>query len=404
MYDGKQKLRDKILADSERCVMCGLCLPHCPTFSIKHNEADSPRGRVLLAKALAKGQLQADDHVRLHIESCLHCLHCERVCPAQVLFGTLIDNTEYYLAEQKQATPLPLWLKLLIASRKLRLVIALLIRLYQRSGAQSWLRSRSLFKRLDIAAWDAMLPKRLSLPIKRTTIGADSTDKTVALFSGCVASICDQNTLAAAEKLLMAVGFKVQFNNKQYCCGAIHQHTGDLKAAHSLMLRNTNAFNPSIPVISCASGCGARLQQYNNELSAHHYDIHSFLLKHAEYLNFNKLSKTVALHTPCSMQNVLAQQQAPMKLLSMIPDLRIVSLTPQTGCCGAAGLQIVKHQSQGNTLADVTIDAMKHSDSEILLTSNIGCAMHLRRRIWLRGLNYKVMHPVVLLYQQLQTP
>ena len=402
MYDATQKLADKILADSDRCVMCGLCLPHCPTFNVKHNEADSPRGRILLAKALAQQQLQADENVRDHIESCLHCLHCERVCPAQVAFGELIDNSRYYLAKKRQATPLPRWLKLLIASHKLCLIIALFIRLYQGSGMQSWLRRRAFFQRLSIASWDAMLPQWSHLPSKRTSERIDSKDKTVALFSGCVGAICDQNTLQVAEKLLNAAGFKIR-SNKQYCCGAIHQHSGNLAYARQLMQKNTKAFPTNMPIVSCASGCGCRLEKYNNELSANHYDIHRFLLKHVQQLNFRELPETVALHTPCSMQNVLKHQQAPIKLLNMIPNLRVVSLKTESGCCGAAGVQILQHQSQGNALADSIIVAMKQSGADILVTSNVGCAMHLRRRIWSRGLNYEVMHPLLLLYRQLQT-
>ena len=404
MYDTTQNLQDEILADSDRCVMCGLCLPHCPTFNIKRNEADSPRGRILLAKALAQQQLDADENVRFHLESCVHCLHCEQVCPAQVPFGKLMDNTIHYLAEQQQATRLPLWLRLLIASRKLCRVLAFFIRLYQRSGIQSWLRRQDFFKRLSIAAGDAMLPKWFDISATKASLEINSNHKTVALFSGCVATISDQNTLKATEQLLVAAGFKVQLNNKQRCCGAIHQHSGNLAYARRLMLKNTAAFNTDMPVISCASGCGARLQQYDNKLSIHHYDIHSFLLEHAKHLNFRELPKTVALHTPCSLQNVLKQQQAPIKLLSMIPNLRMARLTPTTRCCGAAGIQILQQQEQGNTLADGTIDAMRQTDANILLTSNIGCAMHLRRRIWSLGLNYEVIHPVILLYKQLQTP
>ena len=403
MYDSNQKLRNKLLADSDRCVMCGLCLPHCPTFNIEHNEADSPRGRILLAKALAQQQLNADQSVRIHLESCLHCLHCERVCPAKVPFGELIDDAKHYLYQKKQITPLPLWLKLVIASRKLRFLFALFVRLYQRSGIQSWLRQQDFFKRLAIASWDAMLARQHYIPVAKSFPEIDSGHKTVALFSGCVASISDQDTLKATKQLLMAAGFKVQSNKAQHCCGAIHQHTGNSECAQRLMLKNAQAFKTDIPIVSCASGCGSQLQQYDNEISTRHYDIHAFLSKYAKNLTFRELPKTVALHTPCSMQNILQQQEMPEKLLSRIPKLVVIPLKPKAACCGAAGIHILQQQTQGDALADDTIDAMKKTHAEILLTSNVGCAMHLRRRIWSRGISYEVMHPAPLLYKQLQT-
>ena len=359
MYDSTQKLRDKLLADSDRCVMCGLCLPHCPTFNIEHNEADSPRGRILLAKALAQQQLNADQSVRIHLESCLHCLHCEQVCPAKVPFGKLIDDAKHYLYQEQQATPLPLWLKLIITSRKLRFLSAFFVRLYQRSGMQSWLRRQDFFKRLSVASWDAMLANQHDMPAAKPFPEIDTRHKIVALFSGCVASISDQDTLKATKQLLMAAGFKVQSNKTQYCCGAIHQHTGNSEYAQHLMLKNAQAFKTNIPIVSCASGCGSRLQQYDNEISTRHCDIHNFLFKYAKKLAFRELPKTVALHTPCSMQNILQQQEMPKKLLSLIPKLVIIPLKPKAACCGAAGIQILQQQTQGNALADDTIDAMK---------------------------------------------
>ena len=404
MYDTTQKLRAKIIADSDRCVMCGLCLPHCPTFNIERNEADSPRGRILLAKAVAKKQLKADEGTRTHLESCLHCLHCERVCPAKVPYGELIDSAKNYLHQERQTTPLPLWLKLIIVSRRLRFLFALFTKLYQYSGIQARLRRWNLFKRSTVASWDAMLAKRYYMPGVKPHSAINPKYKAVALFTGCVATVSDQNTLKATQRLLAAAGFKVQSNKRQHCCGAIHQHIGDSEYAQHLMIKNSATFKSDIPIVSCASGCGGRLQQYDNEISTRHYDIHAFLAEHTKHLAFRELSETVALHTPCSMQNILKQQEMPKQLLSLIPNLSVVSLKPQITCCGAAGIQILQHQAQGNALADDTIDAMKKTNANILLTSNVGCAMHLRRRIWQRKLKYEVMHPVLLLYKQLQTP
>ena len=81
---------DQILAEADRCVKCGLCLPHCPTYRITRDEGDSPRGRVSLMQALVSKAVDSQNLHR-HLDRCLGCLACETACPSGVRYGALID-------------------------------------------------------------------------------------------------------------------------------------------------------------------------------------------------------------------------------------------------------------------------------------------------------------------------
>ncbi|HEV2290482.1 MAG TPA: 4Fe-4S dicluster domain-containing protein, partial [Gemmatimonadales bacterium] len=83
------------------CVHCGFCLPACPTYLATGEEADSPRGRIVLMRALAQGELAPDDPaVTEHLDHCLGCRGCEPACPSGVEYGRGLEATRAWLAEQ----------------------------------------------------------------------------------------------------------------------------------------------------------------------------------------------------------------------------------------------------------------------------------------------------------------
>src|ERR1700752_511285 len=91
----------QILDLADQCVMCGLCLPHCPTYRISLDEAESPRGRIALARSLASGRIPQGPAALAHLDQCLTCLSCEKVCPSDVRYGALITRTRAALARTR---------------------------------------------------------------------------------------------------------------------------------------------------------------------------------------------------------------------------------------------------------------------------------------------------------------
>jgi glycolate dehydrogenase iron-sulfur subunit len=95
------------------CVHCGFCLPACPTYLATGDESDSPRGRILLMRALERGELPAGDPaLQEHLALCLGCRGCEPVCPAGVGYGRGLEAARERLAA---ANGLPALARLVLA-------------------------------------------------------------------------------------------------------------------------------------------------------------------------------------------------------------------------------------------------------------------------------------------------
>src|SRR5687767_9712253 len=81
------------------CVRCGQCLTSCPTYVLSGREAEGPRGRVALARAVYDGVLPLTADLLQHEQNCLICDACTAVCPAgvhmdplQVAFRTAVES------------------------------------------------------------------------------------------------------------------------------------------------------------------------------------------------------------------------------------------------------------------------------------------------------------------------
>jgi glycolate oxidase iron-sulfur subunit len=89
-------------------------------------------------------------------------------------------------------------------------------------------------------------------------------------------------------------------------------------------------------------------------------------------------------------------------LLRHIPGLQVATLPASIRCCGAAGSYMIDHPYMANALRNDALDAIAASQPTALLTSNPGCALHLRAGLRSRGLDVEVLHPITLLARQLR--
>jgi glycolate oxidase iron-sulfur subunit len=381
-------LAARIATLADACVLCGLCLPHCPTYRLDRIESESPRGRIMRFRALADGQLDPDPEALTALDHCLACGQCERVCPANVQYGALLQAGRQW---QRQRVA-PTW--------RARAIEWLL----PRPLAVRWaLRASNLLRGWLPGPWRRLPPAPAARRVSVQATAVTPSRGRVALFAGCMGEHFEAGALDAAARVLGRLGYGVDIAHTPSCCRAVQRHAG--VADGSLQLAMGAGAAPTLALLTLASGCHHSLA---SGLASQAdvppvRDLFDFLDADdgALQLRFRaaQAGTRVALHLPCTQRNGLRNGDRIATWLARIDGLTLVPL--DGGCCGAAGSHMLLEPVRADALRAPLLDSAQTSGATTLCSSNVGCRMHLAAGLEARGDRLPLRHPIELLAEHL---
>ena len=407
--------------DYVRCIHCGLCLNHCPTYKLWGLEADSPRGRIRQMILVDQGRLALGDSFVKHIDQCLDCRACETVCPSGVEYGKLVEAARAQI-ERNYRRPffsriardvvfrrlLPYPARIAFAARTLRV--------YQRSGLQWLARASGILRLLGLADRERLLPpidrEFFFSRLGRTSPAVGPRRARVALFAGCVAQVSFSALHDATIRVLAANGCEVVVPAGQTCCGALAAHAGVRDVARSLARTNLDVFlrDDFDAVITNAAGCGSTLKEYEQLLengTKENANAHAFRKKMRDVTEFladlglsaplASLPLRVTYQDSCHLLHGQKIREAPRQLIRAIPGVELIEMAMADYCCGSAGSYNV---TETHTSLDILAEKMKHARAtraEIIVTSNPGCLLQMRAGVKIHSTGQEVLHVMELL-------
>ncbi len=424
------------------CVHCGLCTSACPTYLELGHEADSPRGRIYLMRAVTDGRLELTEEVRRHLDLCLDCRACESACPSGVQYGKLIEPFRLHMAKVAPATRRLSWMQRLMlfhatpfAGRMRALLLP--VRWMQRLGLDRLLERIGLprFLPRSLREMHEMLP-RLKPPYGRLPeiLPAEGQRRArVALFTGCAADAFFPETNLNTARVLQKNGCEVWIPRGQVCCGALHYHAAQEESARRFAEINEKVFDSSSidAVIVNAAGCGAMLKDYDHffsfnrdpvsgawrmasggsqgthhsPLTTHHSplaakvrDISEFLIELGPIKPQHHLPIRAVYHDACHLCHAQQIRRQPRELLEMIPGLELVPLHETEICCGAAGSYNLTEPEMAERLGRRKVKNIQEANVQAVFAGNVGCLLQIGR--YLRKHRSKVWaaHPIDALW------
>jgi len=393
---------DSKLSDTDLCVMCGMCLPQCPTYQLYQNETESPRGRIALMQAIDQNRIKADAQALQHIDHCLSCLNCETICPSRVPYGKLIDE---FREQHDSAIKKPFIAKIILKQTAITNGITHFTNLANKPLIKPLLHAAAFMYKT--------IKSPINIPFDRPAVkfnafySGDYSDITqrcgeVNLFTGCSGASLDYQAINDAIYLLNQLKFDVYIESEQSCCGALHQHNGQQKMAEQLLNSCQTKLKPANkrPVLFFSPACGERLIQHR-DIDAR--DVRDFILEQLQQqpLTFSPSSQAVALHESCGHRNRLKSASLNIDLLKLVPQLRIIESNNPALCCGAGGIQSINYPQQATALLHGKLDSFDLKQTNVLISDNIGCSLHIKTAVYGYNPNIEVMHPVSFLACQL---
>ena len=409
-------------SDLYKCVHCGFCLQACPTYVETGLEAESPRGRIALMKAVNEGRIGITDSVIRHWDLCIQCRACEVACPSGVPYGNLIEATMQQVADKRKPSFVndkisSLALKRLLSNQGLLSMVVGSMRLYQRLGVQKAMRKSGLLRLLpgnmgELEESMPALPSEVFKAQGQVYRAQGERKARVALLSGCVMPLINGPQMNAVVRVLTRNGCEVVVTKAQVCCGAINSHVGDLETARELARQNVDAFlAEDVDYVAIASaGCGSRMKEYGHllkddlayseraeTLSAKVRDIHELLAALPIEPPEGHLPYRVTYQDSCHLSNAQRVTAAPRQLLRSIPGIEFVELSNADKCCGAGGTYTITERDFSMRILDTKMRAVRQTQANVIATANPGCLMQLQYGAQRDGMNIEVRYITDLL-------
>lgn len=380
----------KLMAEAvQTCVHCGFCLAACPTYNLKGQEMDTPRGRIMLMKDVLEGELALEKALP-HIDQCLGCLSCETACPSGVEYNHLLAPFRERAEKERP--------KDFLSKLKRKLLLETLPKPKRFRIAAKLGRHAKKFKGLMPSVFKPMLdllPDRLPPqpePFAPRYSPKGEIRARVALLTGCAQQVLAPEINRATINVLTRNGIEVLIPKGQQCCGALAWHVGEADIARKNAKANLETFpNDVDAIITNAAGCGSGLHEYKIMLKGHPeeekavrfaskvFDVTTFLAQVGmEAPPALPREVKVAYQDACHLRHAQRVEAQPRNLLQQIPGLELIEMPEAEICCGSAGTYNIDQPENADELGKRKMANILSTGAEIACSGNIGCLTQLR--------------------------
>lgn len=298
----KAERAKKLEKEMLTCTFCGFCKSVCPYFEDNQWDPSVARGKVILAYGLARGEIPADESVVQRMYQCTTCKDCERRCPSNIKVVDIVESARADLVEAG-----------CILEPHKRIVENI------RKTKNPYGETREV------------------------DFGVQRKEAEVGYFVGCTARYRSPEIANHAISILRKLNVDFTLVD-EVCCGSTIQRIGakerevvklmkaNIEAAKKLKLKKL--------VFTCA-GCLRMFKEQYPKYVEVPFEVEHLVQFLARWnLKLKPFPKRIIYHDPCHLGRHLKIYDEPRKVLSMIPEAKLVEFAEtrdSARCCGGGG-------------------------------------------------------------------
>ena len=387
MYELINQIEDEIV----KCVRCGVCRIHCPTFLATNAESAVSRGKIYLVDAVVKGDLDLTDEFARDIYRCVNCRTVTVNCPTSVQVHDILLQARAQLMKSRGLSDL----KDIIfdISTNGERPVDKRLALFQEEI------SRNL---PSDSPWQKLLPLtaskgEFSSLLKDLPDGTvDNPKMKVGYFVGSAIDMMYPEIGKAVVNVLNASGVEVVVPLDQKCSGYSFATLGDTDTAAYLDQANSKAFADAgvDAVVTADSSCALQME---GKVS----DVCEFLTEKVglDNLELGAVSKKVTYHEACTLGKGLKIPDPPREILKAVPGLEFVEMDGAELCCGSGCgvFAMGRNYDLSMKIAERKFDSIMATGADVVATTCPHCQLQLGEMLASKGVEKQFLHPVQIL-------
>jgi len=229
----------------------------------------------------------------------------------------------------------------------------------------------------------------------------------VSLFVTCIVDQLFPRVGMAVVEVLEHLGFRVDFPERQTCCGQPAFNSGYREEAGQVARHFLDVFKDAdyivVPSGSCTSMIAhhfadifdkepARLEQAR-ALEPKVYEFSRFLLEVAKVEDVGaRLEEVVTYHHSCHALRELQVKDGPRRLLGHVRGLELREMDAAEECCGFGGTFSVKFAEVSGGMARDKIASIVRTGASAVVSADSSCLMQIQGTLSRAGLPVRALH------------